>query len=40
LPAASRSSITGVMVAQLPAHIDTLDAAIQNLNERIELVLA
>ena len=30
----------GVMVAQLLAHIDTLDAAIQNLNERIELVLA
>jgi transposase len=30
----------GVMVAQLFAHIDTLDAAIQNLNERIELVLA
>src|SRR5215218_314568 len=30
----------GVMVAQLLAHIDTLDAAIQNLDERIELVLA
>jgi transposase len=30
----------GVMVAQLLAHIDTLDAAIQNLSERIELVLA
>jgi transposase len=30
----------GVMVAQLLAHIDTLDAAIENLNERIELVLA
>jgi transposase len=30
----------GVMVAQLLAHIDTLDAAIQNLNERIELALA
>jgi transposase len=30
----------GVMVAQLLAHIDTLDAAIQNLNDRIELVLA
>jgi transposase len=30
----------GVMVAQLLAHIDTLDAAIQHLNERIELVLA
>ncbi len=30
----------GVMVAQLLAHIDTLDAAIQNLHERIELVLA
>jgi transposase len=29
----------GVMVAQLLAHIDTLDAAIQNLTERIELVL-
>ena len=30
----------GVMVAQLLAHIDTLDAALQNLSERIELVLA
>jgi len=30
----------GVMVAQLLAHIDTLDAAIQNLNERIDVVLA
>jgi transposase len=30
----------GVMVAQLLAHIDTLDAAIENLNQRIELVLA
>jgi transposase len=30
----------GVMVAQLLAHIDTLDAAIQNLSERIELALA
>jgi transposase len=30
----------GVMVAQLLAHIDTLDAAIQNLGERIELALA
>jgi transposase len=30
----------GVMVAQLLAHIDTLDAAIENLNERIELALA
>jgi transposase len=30
----------GVMVAQLLAHIDTLDAAIANLNERIELALA
>jgi transposase len=30
----------GVMVAQLLAHIDTLDAAVENLNERIELVLA
>src|SRR3954471_16905096 len=29
----------GVMVAQLLAHIDTLDAAIENLTERIELVL-
>jgi len=27
------------MVAQLLAHIDTLDAAVENLNERIELVL-
>jgi transposase len=30
----------GVMVAQLLAHIDTLDAAVQNLTERIALVLA
>jgi transposase len=30
----------GVLVAQLLAHIDTLDAAIQNLNERIDLELA
>jgi transposase len=30
----------GVMVAQLLAHIDTLDAAIQNLSERIASVLA
>jgi transposase len=30
----------GVMVAQLLAHIDTLDAAIENLHERIKLVLA
>jgi hypothetical protein len=30
----------GVMVAQLLAHIDTLDQALQNLNERIEHVLA
>jgi transposase len=30
----------GVMVAQLLAHIDTLDQALQNLTERIELVLA
>jgi transposase len=30
----------GVMVAQLLAHIDTLDAAIQNLSERVELALA
>jgi transposase len=29
----------GVMVAQLLAHIDTLDAAIQNLSERIASVL-
>src|SRR5207248_2200207 len=29
-----------VMVAQLLAHIDTLDAAVQNLSERIEFVLA
>lgn len=29
----------GVMVAQLLAHIDTLDAAIENLNQRIEHVL-
>ncbi|MGZ6618036.1 MAG: IS110 family RNA-guided transposase, partial [Solirubrobacteraceae bacterium] len=29
----------GIMVAQLLAHIDTLDAAIQNLTERIEFVL-
>ena len=39
---ASRFTIEhhGVMVAQLLAHIDTLDAAIENLNQRIELVLA
>jgi transposase len=30
----------GVMVAQLLAHIDTLDAAIEALSERIELALA
>jgi len=30
----------GVMVTQLLAHIDTLDAAIANLDERLELVLA
>ncbi|MCA1678946.1 MAG: transposase, partial [Actinobacteria bacterium] len=30
----------GVLVAQLLAHIDTLDGAIQHLNERIELALA
>jgi transposase len=30
----------GVLVAQLLAHIDTLDAAVQNLHERIDLVLA
>jgi transposase len=30
----------GVMVAQLLAHIDTLDQALQNLTARIELVLA
>jgi transposase len=29
----------GVMVAQLLAHIDTLDVAIENLNQRIEFVL-
>jgi len=29
-----------VMDAQLLAHIDTLDAAVQNLSERIEFVLA
>jgi transposase len=29
----------GIMVAQLLAHIDTLDGAIQNLSERIEFVL-
>ena len=29
----------GLMVAQLLAHIDTLDGAIQNLSERIEFVL-
>ncbi len=29
----------GIMVAQLLAHIDTLDIALQNLSERIELVL-
>jgi len=39
---ASRFTIDhhGVMVAPLLAHIDTLDAAIENLNRRIELVLA
>jgi transposase len=30
----------GVMVAQLLAHIDTLDAALENLTERIEVMLA
>jgi transposase len=30
----------GIMVAQLLAHIDTLDAALLNLSERIEFVLA
>jgi transposase len=30
----------GIMVAQLLAHIDTLDQALQNLTERIEHVLA
>jgi transposase len=30
----------GVMVAQLLAHIDTLDGALQNLTEQIELALA
>jgi transposase len=29
----------GILVAQLLAHIDTLDAAIQNLDERIEVLL-
>jgi transposase len=29
----------GIMVAQLLAHIDTLDAALQNLSERIKFVL-
>ncbi|MGH2844954.1 MAG: IS110 family transposase [Thermoleophilaceae bacterium] len=29
----------GIMVAQLLAHVDTLDAAIQTLDERIELML-
>jgi Transposase IS116/IS110/IS902 family len=29
----------GIMVAQLLAHIDTLDVALQNLSERIEFVL-
>jgi transposase len=29
----------GVMVAQSLAHIDTLDAALESLTERIELVL-
>jgi transposase len=39
---ASRFTIEhhGVMVAQLLAHIDTLDTALQNLSERIELALA
>jgi transposase len=39
---ASRFTIEhhGVMVTQLLAHIDTLDAAIEYLNQRIELVLA
>jgi transposase len=39
---ASRFTIEhhGVMVAQLLAHIDTLDTALQNLTERVELVLA
>ena len=39
---ASRFTIEhhGIMVAQLLAHIDTLDAALQNLSERIEHVLA
>jgi transposase len=30
----------GIMVAQLLAHIDTLDAALENLTERIEFALA
>jgi transposase len=38
-PAASRSSITASWSPQLLAHIDTLDAAIENLHERIKLVL-
>jgi transposase len=39
---ASRFTIEhhGVMVAQLLAHIDTLDAALESLTERIELALA
>ena len=39
---ASRFTIEhhGVMVAQLLAHIDALDVALQYLTERIELVLA
>jgi transposase len=40
--AANRFSIAhhGILVAQLLAHIDTLDAATQNLDERIETMLA
>jgi transposase len=41
-PLQSRFTIEhhGIMVAQLLAHIDTLDQALQNLSERIEYVLA
>jgi transposase len=40
-PLASRFQIEhhGVIVAKLLAHIDTLDAALENLSERIEVVL-
>jgi transposase len=30
----------GILVAQLLAHIDTLDAAVANLDEKIEAMLA